>query len=204
MLVVTGTQRSGTSMIAKCFIEMGYDLGTSLWDEEVQGGYESEHICSFYRSYLGDPRFPFADFELSEYLNPDYIFSQLDLPVVKFSYLLMNPAFGTIWSKFRPDSGDVFLVMNRNKEDVVSSKRRLMQRFAYDSRLLCQSPTTLEENFVMSLDYLMVFYRAEVLNFPWCLDHLEAVNTKLSRLGWEVPIPSAVWNSVVDKNKVHF
>jgi len=205
MLVICGTQRSGTSMIAKCFIELGYDLGSGLWDEEAQGGYENETICAFYRNYLGDPRFPFDDFELPEFLNPTRNFEVLDLPVVKFSYLLMNPAFVTIWHKFRPHSEDVFLVMNRNKEDVVRSKQRLVQRFMHDSWLLAQSPEELEENFRISLDYLSGWYKTEVLDFPECLDHLEVVNRRLDALGlFELLISQDVWNSVVDKNKVHF
>lgn len=207
MLVVTGTQRSGTSLIAECFIKMGYDLGSDLWDEEALGGYENETICAFYRKYLGDARFPFDDFKLPEpksryVLNEE--FSGLGLPVVKYSYLLMNPAFVTIWHKFRADQEDVFLVMNRNKEDVIRSKRRMSIRFQHDSWLLQQTPDALTDNFVIGLGYLESFYKTAVLNFPEYLESLPKVNAALYRLNPKMQIPERIWNLVVDKSKVHF
>ena len=63
MLVITGTQRSGTSLIARALEESGYDLGSTLWDEEVQGGLDNDLICGFYQQYLGDPTFPFDDYD---------------------------------------------------------------------------------------------------------------------------------------------
>ena len=75
MLVVTGTQRSGTSVIAKALIESGYDIGSTWYDEIAQGGYENELVCGFYRDNLGDPSFPFDDFDLQ--LISNYWFSPL-------------------------------------------------------------------------------------------------------------------------------
>lgn len=201
MLVITGTQRSGTSLIARCLVESGYELGSSLWDEEVQGGYENEVVCGFYRGYLGDETFPFDDFELPLVLPGQ--FSAAGYVVAKFSYLLMNPAFVFIWHKFRPE-GDTFLVMDRNKEDVVKSKTRILSRFIHDSILLIQDPMQLEDNYWHSLEILKTYYEVRTLQFPQFLYRPQVVNRQLAELDPRVQITEEVWNRVYDPSKVHF
>ena len=208
MLVITGTQRSGTSLIAKALIESGYDLGANWFDKEAQGGYDHEIICAFYRYYLGDPSFPFDDMDLSvpEHRNCALPFVGLDLEVVKFCYLLMNPAFVSIWHKYRPE-GDTFLVMDRPKVQVLASKSRLPDRFRYDSRLLKQSADQLEANFGQSL-YLLrqLSYKSWVLPFPACVTAggLNDLNYGLNYLDPNVQIASNVWERVLDETKIHF
>lgn len=199
MLVITGTQRSGTTLMANLLREGGYDLGSDLWDEA--GGLENELISGFYRDYLGDPRFPFDDYPWPA--CPPRRFKLLNYKVVKFSYLLMNPAFVYIWHKFRPE-GDVFLVMNRNKTDVVKSKLRLPERFEHDSDLLTQGPRGLAENFRMSLGILCGFYDIATLQFPACISSLGATNNVLRLLDPSVQIEPEVWVRLVDPSKVHF
>lgn len=203
MLVVTGTQRSGTSVIAKALIESGYDLGSNWYDEEAQGGYENELICGFYREYLGDPSFPFDDFDLP--LAGRYGFSNYNPQVIKFSYLLMNPAFVTIWHKFRAQQ-DTFLVMSRHKEHVIKSKLRLPSRFKHDSPLLTQTPEALMWNFHTSLVLLdRLGYKGRLLPFPDCLHwRVSDINRRLTYLDPSVQIWPKVWKEVVDLDKVHF
>lgn len=206
MLVITGTQRSGTSLIAKALIESGYDLGATWFDEEVQGGYENEIICAFYREYLGDPTFPFDDLGLSAPCGLSYVpdFVALNLQVAKFCYLLMNPAFVTIWHKFRPKS-DTFLVMSRNAEDVVRSKARAWERFKHDSLLLQQTPDVLRFNFMRSLGFLLhLGYEVATLQFPQCVNDLEHINAALAALDPNVQIDLDVWKNVLDKSKIHY
>lgn len=204
MIVITGTQRSGTSMIAQALQQSGYDLGSTLWDEEVQGGLENDLICGFYRSYLGDPTFPFDDFDLPVVSRDRFAF--LDYKVVKFSYLLMNPTLVRIWHKFRPpEMGDVFLVMDRNKGDVVASKRRHSRRFAHDSAPLSQGPNELYRNFTKSLVLLGGRYPFEVLQFPQCVGYpVQRINKILAKLDPSVQIDEGVWEQVADPSKVHF
>jgi hypothetical protein len=150
MFVITGTQRSGTSMVAKMFIEQGY-MQESWWDDEAKGGYEDAQLAGFYRWYLGDDEFPFDDFPEIR-TTGTLEFAGMTKRVAKFSYLLMNPAFVYIWAKYRPANvyNDKFLVMERRPEDVVRSKLRLGQRFSHDSLLLQQDWQTLADNFFMS------------------------------------------------------
>ena len=200
MLVITGTQRSGTSLIATALVESGYELGGIPWDEV--GGHENAAICGFYSEYLGDPTFPFDDYDWPV-VEPGQ-FAALGYEVVKFSFLLMNPAFVTIWHKFRPE-GDTFLVMNRNKGDVIRSKFRMSEQFDHDSLLLVQGPKQLFKNYLASLFLLAdLGYRSETLNFPECVTDLGKINTALATLDPEVQIKPDVWERVYDPSKIHF
>lgn len=213
MLVITGTQRSGTTMIARLFRELGYNLGSDFYDEEALGGYENELLCGFYRDYIGDPTFPFDDYPWPEEVGAghtryvDYspaAFAALDMQVVKFSYLLMNPAFVHIWHKFRPE-GDTFLILNRDKSDVIASKVRQWERFKHDSALLMQTKEALDHNFLSAGLYLQKLYGTATLLFPRCIQSRSSVNFALDRLtNHSIQIPYDVWNAVVDPSKVHY
>ena len=203
MLVITGTQRSGTSLIAKALEESGYDLGSTLWDEEVQGGFDNDLICGFYQQYLGDPTFPFDDYEWPA-TEPKQ-FAAMNYEVVKFCYLLMNPAFVAIWHKFRPE-GDTFLVMNRNKKHVVKSKLRMWKRFKHDSLLLRQSTSELlYGNFYTSVLLLGdLGYKYQWLDFPECVSNLGKINEALAMLDPNVQIDPKAWERIYDPSKIHF
>ena len=206
MLVITGTQRSGTSLIARALIESGYDLGSNWFDKKVQGGYEHEMVCMFYRQYLGDPDFPFRDMNLPTYQDCTIPFQRLDFEVIKFSYLLMNPAFVSIWHKFRPE-GDTFLVMDRPKKQVLKSKARHWNQFDKDSYLLQQSARTLKDSFHRSLTLLRSLgYPAYLISFPACITAggLDEINKGLNYLDPNVQIQLEVWERVLDETKIHF
>ena len=207
MLVITGTQRSGTSAAALLFQEEGYNLGSNLWDDVAQGGLENEVVCAFYREYLGDPTFPFDDFDLptGPLENAISYFTYLNNHVIKFSYLCMNPAFVTIWSKFRPPSqGDRFLIMQRDFDDVIASKKAHYTRFEHDSRLLLQEPGTLKRNFYNSLGTLIdLGYPTVVMPFKDIM-YSYCINTYLIHLGCNLRIKEETWEKVIDPGKVHF
>ncbi len=213
MFIITGTQRSGTSLLAKALQMSGYNIGSTLWDEEIQGGLESDLICGFYRDYLGDPTFPFDDFNVPKVSS--FTFEQLGagLPgqawkVAKFSYLLMNPIFVMIWNKFRSveKHNDTFLVLQRNLEDVISSKNRYKERFAHDSVLLMQSAKQLEDNYDESLNLIQAMgYNYIVIPFPEYLKwDCSTLNKQLQCLDHHVQVTQAVWKKVVDPSLVHF
>jgi len=213
MLVITGTQRSGTSVVAKLIAESGVELHNAApWDEGAMGGYEHEGICAFYRNYLGDPRFPFDDMELPDAPGGLFsngwrgVFADMNPRVAKFSYLLMNPAFVTIWNKFRPDPRrDKFLVMLRSTQSVVQSKLRRHERFQHDSVLLKQGADVLEENRGISYNLLVRLYHSTwMLPFPACLNDREMLNGALRYLQAGIEVSEDVWDRVVDKSKVNF
>lgn len=200
MLVITGTQRSGTSLIATALVESGYELGGIPWDEV--GGHENEVICGFYNQYLGDPTFPFDTYNWP--IVDSGQFAAVGYQVAKFSFLLMNPVFVTIWHKFRP-SGDTFLVMFRDKQHVIDSKIRCWNRFKHDSRLLQQAAGYLSWNYAASIRMLTrLGYGYEVLNFPKCVSDLGKINHALARLDPNVQINLTAWERVFDTSKIHF
>lgn len=80
MLVITGTQRSGTSLVAQMFQKEGYDLGTEWWDDKAEGGLDNPLICAFYRDHLGDKTFPFDDMKLPK-LSTRELRSRFDFSV---------------------------------------------------------------------------------------------------------------------------
>lgn len=208
MIVITGAQRSGTSVIAECLIKSGYDLGADWYDQEVNGGYDSPIVCAFYRDYLGDDRFPFEDMKVPFWPGIQTSFKHLgsDIDALKFCYLTMNPAFVSIWQRFRPlNYGDQFLVMLRDPKDIIQSKRRILSRFKYDSELLNQDVQELARNRAHST-YLLrqLGYQVEYLPFPACLSELTRVNTVLARLDAGIQIKEDVWNQTVDFTKVHY
>ena len=208
MLVITGTQRSGTTAAASLFKAEGYDLGSDLWDEV--GGLENETICAFYREYLGDDRFPFTNFPALQGIRLSgplsfALFEQVSLPVVKFSMLCMNPAFVTIWSKFRPPSkGDEFLVMNRSKMLVVKSKRASWDIFQQDSILLNQDAHTMSHNFATSVGLLTDYgYPVSVMPFEDLMNNF-SITYYLAEMGCHLRIREKTWEKVIDPGKVHF
>jgi len=203
-------------MMARVLREAGYDLGTT-WTDKV-GGYENPVICQFYACYLGDPTFPFEGFPytrgttpgensffLYQLIPPVKRFQQLDLQVAKFSYLLMNPAFVSIWHKFRPPQlGDRFLVMNRNKAAVIQSKLQHLMQFEHDSMLLSQTCEELTQNFIASQALLRNYeYEFRLCPFPQCVTEPGLAIRALEELGISKPLREA-WDKVVDPTKVHF
>lgn len=211
MLIVTGTQRSGTSAAAKLFMEEGYDLGTTWWDEIAQGGLENPTVCAFYREFLGDLSFPFDDFKYSEedvkweaQLLAKFMNLHTQHKVIKFSYLGMNPVFVNIWKKYRPPIlGDKFLFMRRDTAAVVESKSRVRERFEHDSVLLQQPPDVLRWASLMSLGILKQFYPVSAMPFDNLINNY-CINDYLEPLGSDVPrISEEVWERVIDPELIH-
>ena len=212
MLVITGTQRSGTTMIAEMISREGYFMGQSNRDEV--GGFENQTICSFYRDYLGDLTFPYDDFPHQRaartgvdqpYTHIAGQFAFLDLPVVKFSYLCMNPALVSIWQKFRPESHyhDTFLVLKRNPAHVIRSKKLHRERFDHDSFLLKQSWQSMETNFEMSVEALDAYgYKFQIAPFATVINDF-TINLFLEQIT-DIRITRGTWNKVFDPDKIHF
>jgi len=199
VLVIGGTQRSGTSLMAQMLQHSGYDIDSEEGDEVGTG--EHELTCGFFRDYLGDSQFPY-DTRSWPQCSPEE-FAALDLQVIKFAYLMMNPAFITIWHKFRP-AGDTFLILNRDKGQVYKSKQVSWDWFQHDSPLLLQEPREMEYSFNACLGLLNQYgYNHIMLEFPRYIQDRAVVNWALAYLDTGIQISEDVWDSTIDFTRNH-
>jgi len=203
MIVITGTQRSGTSIMAKFFIEAGYSMDPNVdWDEAISGGYDNVQIDRWFRRYIGDDNFSYSDIgdmaqgEVTPSINPTG-------QVCKIAYLMQNPVFIYMWHKHRGND-DKFIIMDRNKEIVFKTKQRRWDRFQYDSLLLQQSAEEMDIMFKKSLkvmDELGMKYvicpMPEVFltwdNFCTCIEKVTFISGK-----------EEVFDKVIDLKKIHY
>jgi len=204
MLLITGTQRSGTSFVTNFFKQSGYDVGSDFWHEDINGGLEHLQICSFFRRYLGDPDFPFSDLPFGFDPNLDERnITHIPEKVGKFSFLMMLPILPYIWHKFR-GTQDAFLILTRPLDHIVQSKKRVT-RFGTDSILLDQAPAYLGYNFNLSLRIIVklgITYR--IMEFPKLLKDFKTFSQTILELGLDIRNKKDVWDSLVDFKKVHF
>jgi hypothetical protein len=207
MLIITGTQRSGTTFTAQFLHRCGLQFGEQIdWDETITGGFDDLGVDRFLREYIGDKTFSYRDIDDMAVhggeIEPN-IFPKGD--VFKVAYLLMNPIFIHILHKFRGKGGDRFLILNRNKDDVWRTKQRRWDRFVKDSTLLKQYPDEMRFNWNRSISVIDEYgYDYEVLQFPEFLGDFDAFAETLERLGHDVWQYEDEWNRLVDPDKVHF
>lgn len=207
MLVITGTQRSGTTMMAKAVYESGYSIG-SAWTDEV-GGYEHLPTCDLYSKILDDQNFPWEGIERTGFPVATLVdrFQEVHLyhDAVKFSFLFMHKDLLKIWQRYRPPTfGDVFLIMHRNASDVIASKRRpeVADVFAKDSNLLKQTAGELARNRLVTVaTAIHLGYPTILMPFPEILEiPLARINTSLALAN--IAIAPEAWKP--DPKKVHF
>jgi len=205
MLVICGTQRTGSSMLSKFLKEQGYDFGTEFWHSEINGGLESPDICKSYQQHLNDTTFPFIDFNASIGDRQFTPLSDLEFEVQKFSFLLMRPEFVTHWYTQRGNR-DKLLILSRNMEEVVESKRKTserQQRFSGDHKLLQQTPNELKQNFYDSLQRVLEYGIDYILlRFPDFLKDYDKLYEVLTWGNLNVPHNSKAWESHVDYTKI--
>lgn len=202
MLIITGTQRSGTSLTAKFFSLCGFDIGSDFWHPDVNGGLENYQICWFFRNYLGDSSFPFSDLPFPN-PPPKSNITDISCKAAKFSYMLMIPCTIYIWYKYRSNT-DSFLILKRNPQHIIRSKQRT-KRFSTDSWLLNQSPRQVKENFSLSLNIIQSLgFNHVVLQFPKFLHDFNYFSDCAEKLGVSIRGHESIWNKLIDYNKVHF
>jgi len=143
MIIIAGTQRSGTTFLSKCFIDAGYDLGSNLFHEDINGGYESDAALWWANNKIDN--FPFTG-----YTPVPSKFTEIN----KISFLMPVPG---ILASFINELNIVakWIILKRDFEDVVNSKQS-KPRFKKDHPLLRQSAEELEGYFNDSLHILEV------------------------------------------------
>jgi|AntDeeMinimDraft_6_1070357.scaffolds.fasta_scaffold01484_8 hypothetical protein len=207
LLVITGTQRSGTSFMASFFKECGYELGTDFWDVRINGGLESPDICNFYRNYLQDPRFPFDGYwdmiERETFYPLQKLHEHFD--VVKFSYLLANPIFVEYWLNIRRGFNDTFLIMDRPLEDVMRSRATKPELDDEDSCIIPRSYLQLKLNWNRSYNKINGNNMGHfMIPFP-SNDAKQVVKTIKSRTDIDLPDNAEeIYNTLYNPSKVQF
>lgn len=207
MIVITGTQRSGTSFMASFFQKCGFDLGTTFWDDRIDGGLENPDVCNFYRDFTGTNTFPFTKFW--EFIERDYFYSFHNLhkrqQIVKFSYLLMHPAFVDAWYQARGNQ-DKFVVMTRDLKKVIASKEMRSDIFGSEDWIgLNQSHDELGYKRTTSLHLMQDKYKMEYLEIPfpcgdeWIVKDLQ----QFTKLQFPKNVVN-IWNKLYNPTKIHF
>jgi len=206
MIIICGTQRCGTTLLASYFIKEGFDLGTRFFHGDINGGYENPDICMFYRKILKKPDFPFADFikniEKRKYLH----IKELDkYNIIKFSFLLMNPIFVDILYKYRSNK-DKLLILFRPAEEVIESKTKnivRIQRFALDCDYLKQDPIELKLNWYDSFTKVLRYgFDYQILLFPQFINDYFKIISILNKWGVNLNPNVELWNKHIDINKI--
>src|SRR5215471_7053086 len=123
MLLITGTQRCGTSLTAEFIRACGYPI---TGDDDPVGKYEDPAITLAYRTLLADVTFPWSDYPIVSGNYP--LLGQVDCEVAKFAYLMMDPKLMQIWLEHRGAQRDKFVILVREAERVVQSKRSTPER----------------------------------------------------------------------------
>jgi len=120
MLIITGVGRCGTSLAAKFFIEMGFDLGKISWDDNVHAGYEDRDIVTInrclHKAYIKN-KSPMAFY--SQYKKRIFTFSLEVVKDPRFTWPGVLPA----WWELRKDLK--LLIMFRDFDDVVASRQQM-------------------------------------------------------------------------------
>ena len=203
MIVITGTQRSGTSLMARFIKECGYNLGTDWWDDRIDGGLESPDICNFYRDVVGSDQFPFTKFWEFNPQTTFHSFKHMDsaVEIAKFSYLLMVPGFVHQWFASRGNE-DKFIVMYRDTKAVVKSKESRPEFGIEDWHELNQTEEQMSLYRDISLR-TMKYYGMEYVLVPFPMVNPKSdIDVIEEFTGLELSMK--VWNNIFDKSKIHF
>lgn len=209
MIVITGTQRSGTSAIAKFFHEIGYDFGNNLnFDSEITGGeFDNMSIDNFFSEHIGDPEFSFKDKrQINDYTFQNEATMFPNCEICKLAYLLQNPILIFIWHKFR-GKNDKFIIMNRDKLVVELSKYKNWHRFCNDSILLKQGEKEMETNFYKSLETMQKLrMNFVVLDMPYVFRKNAYIYFQYQMKKLDIHLNNEehqnIWYSLIDRKKI--
>jgi hypothetical protein len=200
MLVITGAQRSGTSVMALFFKQCGFEI-EGYWDHRVDGGFEDPHICNFYRDLVGCNFFPYWGFWEKCDLKTFKSFANLNSRVVKFSYLTMIPQFAKQWLASRGPGKDSFIVMMRDPGKIVRSKNSKPEFQNEDWPPLSQTSEELRKNINTSLNILSCYHaNCSIIKFP-------ITRSPVSTLERYITLPEdaeQIWSTIYDTTQIHF
>ena len=193
-LIITGFPRSGTSLLAKFLNLVGFDTGGS-WNSGINAGYEDEHFQKIVTTMLMNS---FTE-DLVLFLEKEI--QKVDKLVLKHPRVLFVPELLRIWTNIYPETS--VLVTYREPIHALESKKSLGNLGYYTNF----SASELDEKFHTFIDILIhLRINHKILYFPDFLSDYGGVYHTISSLGIHIDKDKgqAIWNNLVDFNKVHF
>jgi len=191
MLIITGTGRCGTSVLAKFCRAVGYDPG-GAWYEPVHAGYEHPKVVAINQAILNN--LEAGTFRPDDYRKP---IRGIEARVVKDPRFLGHPSVLSTWHAHREDLS--VLLLCRDADEIAASFDRHPTWFHWPgdtSRIYVRF-----YEFVLRVAELGIPFR--VLHFPSFLDQYQAVATALGELGLPIEDGEPAWDDVVDWSEVH-
>lgn len=191
MLIITGTGRCGTSVLAKFCRAIGYDPGGE-WYEQVKAGYEHPKVVAINQAIANN--LVAGAFRPDDYRKP---IESIEASVVKDPRFLGHPSIISTWYEYRKDLS--VLLLCRDADEIAASLDRHPTWFHWrgDKNKIYTS----FYEFVLRVAELGIPFRT--LHFPSFLGQYQAVASALGDLGLPVGDSEHAWNDVVDWSEVH-
>ena len=202
MLIITGVGRCGTSLMAKFFQEMGYDLGRVVWEDKINAGMENKNVVytnrEIYTSYSH-----YGSIGQCLLRHKSYILN-CAIPVVKDPRFTW-PGVMETWCKLRSDLK--VLIMFRDFKQVIASRKAMgsLSNDTIDKReyTLKRLYTDFAQFFNVILVYKVPY---KLLVFPDVLNQPNDIVQSVIDLGVKLSFNKSleVLESLIDKDLIHF
>lgn len=198
MVIITGTGRCGTSLLAKFCREMGFDPSPGgAWYHSVNAGLEHSEVVRINTS-IGSH----ASDSITERIQ------LIELPVVKDPRFVSNrnPELLRTWSEARDDLR--FVLMERDLDCVVNSFLASPGYFQSHAR---KDRNTLKESYRERLELFKqrsheLGLPVVPLEFPACLANYKSVHQALVSHGglqWDYETGQRTWQRIINPALIH-
>lgn len=196
-IFILGFPRSGTSVLAKFFMEMGFKMSLewNFWDEKLNAGYENKKV-SFINNLLS--------FSYEEVVNANYMdvvldyMSKIDDEVIKYPRFIFETRILDKWLDLFPNSK--IILTYRKPEKVLQSKRVITNDFPFSEEQLKKAWWDCYK-FLQEKNVFFCY-----LSFPEFLGMYDEIHKVLGFIGvnFNKEYGRSVWENIVDYSKVHF
>ena len=202
MLIITGLGKTGTSMIARFCYLIGYDLGTTSWDNREMSLCGMEHPVSMdiNNSIMG---------KITKQTDKEI---EIKIKSIK-NQVIKDPRFtrrrGKIvktWHKIRKDFK--FIILNRDYS-AMADRSIYTQSIPnpekiFDKNKLIEQNKKRFDTFLNVINKLKIPYK--IIIFPDFLDQYNLIYEYLhwGGLKFDYNKGELIWNQWADKSKVHF
>ena len=201
MLIITGVGRCGTSVVAKFFENMGFNLGYTHWDDMIHAGGEDSTVVWINR-WMYACKLKYGTSSLFVFKGREHILD-FKLQIVKDPRFTW-PGVMEGWLKLRKDLR--VLILTRPFKDVVASRKKMgiMSNDWQDPRKY-----TIERLQIDFSNFLNVLGRNNtkytMISFPGILDEYDLFYKSLRFLGhntFDKEKGRKVWEKTVNKKLV--